>query len=167
MVGIIVLGILFVLFLGAIWLAVMLTRKLPVGGVRTAVISLIVCLLMISLVADEIVGGFQFRALCEKNAVLKINAEKIKGRTVKVVSNQCPKNIEGMAVRIHGCQNSYRDVATKEELASDGWYVAKGGLFIRTIGFSDSTPPLIFSSSCSSRTSGKQLSKTFDFQIDQ
>lgn len=165
MAGLIFLAILFALFLAALWIAKKLTNKLPSGAWRTAANILITLLLLLLLVADEIVGGFQFRALCEKNAVLKINAEKIKGKTIRLAEDKCPKNVKGTAVRIYGCQESYRDTVTNEELANAGWYVAEGGWFIRMIGFSDSTPPLTMKSSCSSRTSGKQLSKKFDFQF--
>ena len=164
MAGLIVLAIFAGLFFAALWLAKILTSKLPPRVPRTPAMGLVVVLLLASLVADEIVGGFQFRALCAKNAVLKINVEKIKGKSVSVITDKCPRDVEGTAVRIHGCLSSYRDVATNEELGSDGWYVAKGGWFIRTIGFSDSTPPLTFPSACSS-PDRRNPEEVYEFQF--
>ena len=148
MAGLIVLAIFAGLFFAALWLAKILTSKLPPRVPRTPAMGLVVILLLTSLVADEIVGGFQFRALCEKNAVLKINAEKIKGKRIKSSGEPANEILKGTAVQIYHTHNVYRDAETNEELASYSRYTAKGGWFIRTIGFSDSTPPLTFSSVC-------------------
>ena len=148
MAGIIFLAILFALFTAALWLARKFTKKLPLRFARAPVTGLVVVLLLTSLVADEVVGGFQFRALCEKNAVLKINAEKIKGKRIKSSGEPANEILKGTAVQIYHTRNVYRDAETNEELASYSRYTAKGGWFIRTIGFSDSTPPLTFSSVC-------------------
>ena len=164
MAGLIFLAILFALFFAALWLAKMLTNKLPARVPREPVMGLVVVLLVILLVADEIVGGFQFRALCEKNAVFKINAEKIKGKNIRVFFEPSNKVLDGTAVRISYSHSVYRDVETNEELASEGSYIAKGGWFIRTIGFSDSTPPLTFPSACSP-PDRRDPTKVYEFNL--
>ena len=163
MAGLIFLGILFALFLAALWLAKKFTQNLPPRFAGAPVTALVVVLLLTSLVADEIVGGFQFRSLCEKNAVLKINVEKIKGKRIKSSGEPYNEILKGTAVRIHHTRNVYRDVETNEELASYSSYTAKGGWFIRTIGFSDSTPPLTFSSACSANWNSPEKAYEFKF----
>lgn len=164
MAGLIFLAIFFALFLAALWLAKKLTCKLPAGFARTLATGLVVVLLLALLVADEIVGGFQFRALCEKNAVFKIDAAKIKGRAVKVSGEPVYKIQEGTVVKIYYSRHVYRDVETNEELASEGKYTAKGGWFIRALSFSDSMTPLTFPSTCSS-PDRRDLTKVYEFKL--
>ena len=164
MAGIIFLAILFALFTAALWLAREFTKKLPPRFARAPVTGLVVVLLLTSLVADEIVGGFQFRALCEKNAVLKINAEKIKGKAIRVSGEPANEVVGGTAVKIYQSRRVYRDSETNEELASYSKYTAEGGWFIRTIGFSDSTPPLTFPSACSP-PDRRSPEKVYDFKF--
>lgn len=163
MAGLIFLAILAALFFAALWLAKILTSKLPPRIPRGPVMGLVVVLLLTTLVADEIVGGFQFRALCEKNAVLKIDAEKIKGKKIKVFFDESEKNLYGTSIRIFYSHTMYRDSETNEELASAGRYTAYGGWFIRTIGFSDTTPPLTFSSACAPDWSNPEKVYGFKF----
>ncbi len=100
--------------------------------------------LMILTVADEIVGGYQFRALCRESVALRIDAEKAKGRTVRVVFEPLNEMLPGKAIAIFHSHKSYRDVVTNEEIASNEWYFAKGGWFIRLLGVSETNDPITF-----------------------
>jgi hypothetical protein len=156
----------------AVWLAICawLTRKignlLPDRGWRVVIkLTLFVALLSLPL-SDEIVGGIQFRALCKENAVLNIDAKKIKGRTIHMVSDPANRDVPNTAINIHYTRVSYRDVTTQEELASNGYLVAMGGRLIRALsGGNEVTPMTIFPSTCSG-PGNLPTSEKYGFKID-
>lgn len=86
-------------------------------------------------IADEIVGGFQFRALCQENAKLQIDAENIKGKIVKIVVNPRNEVLNGTAVDISHWHYSYRDIENNGEYARYDTYIAYGGWLIRNFWF--------------------------------
>lgn len=147
-------------FLAARWLARQLTGTMKAGWLRTSTMTLAVLLLMLLPVADEIIGGFQFRALCKEHAVLRVNAEKIKGKTIRVVVDPSNKDLDSTAVRIFYSHSSYRDVDTGEELASTSRYTAKGGLLIRTLTNTSVNPLTIHPPVC-----GAGLPKSYGFKL--
>ncbi|MDR3054586.1 MAG: hypothetical protein LBU53_04195 [Zoogloeaceae bacterium] len=84
-------------------------------------------------VADEIIGAFQFRALCDTNTTFKIDAEKIKGKTVNVVLDPLNKKISGLMLPVDFTRQAYRDAETNEEYASLIVYDARGGWLMRSL----------------------------------
>ena len=115
-------------------------------------------------VADEIIGGFQFRALCKEGAQLKIDAEAIRGKTVRVVIEPSNKYLSWMAIPIRWSHFSYRDVATDEEYANFDIYNAKGGILINMLGISEKNVPLTMYSGCYPPRYGK-LDKQYQFTL--
>ncbi len=146
-------GLLFLAVLGFfVWACVLLTklvlRKIPSRNWRRVIGPIVFVALLVLPIVDEIIGGFQLRALCQKNAMLKVDAEKIKGKKVRVSTDPANKEVDGTSVRILYSRSSYRDVDTNEELASSGRYVATGGWLIRTLSTDNYIVPLTFSSTC-------------------
>lgn len=121
-----------------------------------AVMALLIFILLLPLpVVDEIIGGYQYRTLCREKAVLRIDAEKAKGRTVRVVIDPSNEILQGTAIMIYHSHLSFRDVNTSEEIASYNRYVAKGGWFIRMLGISGNNAPLTIGlPGCSPENSG-------------
>ena len=147
-------GIIFLAIIGLwIWADVRITRWLlrrVSSRILHHFLAIIVFVTLLVLpVADEIIGGFQLRALCEKNAVLNVNAAKIIGKEVRVSTDPANNVVGGTMVRILYSRSSYRDADTNEELASYGYYVANGGWLIRTLSTDKYVTPLTFPSSCS------------------
>lgn len=108
-------------------------------------------------VADEIVGGFQFRALCKKNALLIFDEEKIKGKTVayqRVRDNYIYRYLIPVLERSW----SYKDIGTGEIVISWKSYEAKGGWLSHFIGFPPGSPPYTFDGSCT-------VKEGFDFDF--
>lgn len=166
MAGLLSLALLVGWFIAALWLARQLTSKVKNGVLRTALMIPAVIVVVGLPVADEIIGGFQFRALCRERAVLKIDAEKIKGKTVRMVSDPENKDLENTIVRIYYTRVSYRDVTTQEELASNGYLVAMGGQLIRALGGGHEMKPMtIFPSTCGG-PGNLPTSKKYEFNID-
>jgi hypothetical protein len=123
--------------------------------VRAAMAMMMFVVLLPLPVADEIVGGFQYRALCEKNAVLRIDEAKAEGRTVKVVVDPSNEILPGTAITIYHSHLSFFDVRTNEKIAEYDRYVAKGGWFIRMLGISEGNAPITIGlPGCSPNNSG-------------
>jgi hypothetical protein len=163
MAGLIFVALLIGWFFVARWVAKLLTQRIGNTALRRVSMVTIIVVMFILPVADEIIGGFQFRALCSEHAVLKIDAQKIKGRTVRTVSE--PENgtyTIGTAVRIYYYRMSYRDIETNEELASYSRYVAKGGWLIKLLSGSNAMTPLTFYDTCTPENIGN-LSKDYSF----
>jgi hypothetical protein len=136
-------------------LSALAVRRIPNPWLGKGCQVLLTVLLMGLLVADEIIGGFQFRKLCEQNAVLRIDPEKARGRTVKVVIEPSNEMLPTIPIHILHSHLSFRDVVTNEEIAQYDWYVAKGGWFIRTLGISGSNSPITMGrSSCTPQNAG-------------
>lgn len=126
------------------------TRITP-GRWRRPVTVLLFLMLLPLPVLDEIIGGFQFRALCEKNAKLKFNVDPatLKGKTIRSIADPLNRDVEGTLVRIYYSHFSYRDVESDKELLNYTEYYAKGGLLVRTLSFDSNITPMTFTFTCS------------------
>jgi hypothetical protein len=171
------------LFILAVWLVILLvlstwiffryTSKLPRWIDRIAIFVgqiLLGAVVFFLPIMDEIIGGYEVDALCNgpKEAYLKINVEKIKGKSVKLVISY--KDIEGTAVPISQIHHSYRDVETDEEYAAVNWYCGQGGWIYRKIMGEDGGMPvhLRIKYRCKHDEkilSGYDLSRSYQFEI--
>lgn len=163
MAGLLVIALLVGWLAVAVWLATRLTGKLESRPLRFALMISIVFVLVALPVADEIIGGFQFRALCRDNAELKIDAEKIRGKTVLVVVDPANRDVENSLIRIYYSRFSYRDVNSNEELATYSRYVAVSGWLMRALAMGNALPPLTIHPSACNLSAQGDLSKTFGF----
>lgn len=136
MTGIFLIAVVVIWLCAAGWLTGWATRNIERTGFRFVAGSLLFLGLMILPVADEIIGGFQFRELCKKGSILDIDAEKIRGKQVKIVVDPSGQDHEGGVLPIKFSHFSYRDAITNEEYASYSIYQVEGGLFIRSLGIS-------------------------------
>jgi hypothetical protein len=162
MIGIVFLGVIALGLFAAFWLARRVLRWLPPGKFRAAATGALAATFVVVPLADEILGGFQLRSLCAKSSLFTVDAEKIKGKKVRVSTEPANKEVAGTSIRILYSRSSYRDIETNEELASSGWYVANGGWLIRTLAMTNGITPLtIFPSSCS----GEKRLADYDFTL--
>jgi hypothetical protein len=144
---------LLLLFVVGLWLAIvywltkLITIKLSTKWWRMPVrVLLFLAVLPLPLV-DEIVGGRQFKKLCEENSTIQFDRVKAAGKTVYL--NTLPEiDIKGtwVSVKLHHWE--FVDVKTDEPVVSYSTLRAKGGRFIRTLGISEGSAPLIFKGSC-------------------
>jgi hypothetical protein len=118
-------------------------------------------------VIDEIVGGLQFSALCEKNAVLWVDAGNAKGKTVRleITPKGGDEKIEGTALRILRSHYSYRVVDSNEEIARYETYTVRGGWLIRALGISNSDAPLTTGRSACAPEGRGMLDRTYGFTL--
>lgn len=123
-------------------------------------------LLMALPLADEIVGAFQFNALCKENAVLRIDEEKVKGKSVRLVIDPVNEVLPYKALVIYHSHYTFSDVSSKEKLAEFDEYVAKGGWFVHALGISNSNPPILIQpAGCTPPLSVTQMQKEYSFAV--
>ncbi len=143
MAGLIFIALLIGWFFVARWLARKITVHIANKALRWLSTALLVIVFMALPVLDEIIGGFQFRELCKQNAVLKIDAERIKGKTIQMITLPLNQVIPNTAIKISHSQTRYLDVMTNEELANSRRYEVFGGRLIRSLAGGNEMPSLL------------------------
>ena len=130
-----------------IWLSKFITRKFP----QTRWCSLLGLLLFIVLlplpVADEIVGGWQFKQLCKENSTIQVDRATAVGRPA-YFAKIADVEIEGTWVRVVLQKHRLVDTTTGETVIGLNKLVADGGLLIQTLGISERNVPLTFKGWC-------------------
>jgi hypothetical protein len=153
--GLLLLGVIGLLAYLAWRLSDLTVRRVSNRWLAKGLQILLTVFLMSLLVMDELIGGYQFRQLCEENAVLKIDPEKAKGRTAKVVIDPSNEVIPGLPIDVYHSHLRFVDALTNEQLAQYDRYSAKGGWFIRTLGISEGNAPITMGhSGCSPENAG-------------
>jgi len=153
-------GLLFLVVLAifsgvAVVVARRITHRIQNTWLRTGATVLLTAAFMTLLVADEFIGGYQFSKLCRENAVLRIDPEKARGRTVKVVIDPSNEILSWTPITIYHSHLIFLDVRTNEPIAEYDRYVAKGGWFIRLLGISEKNAPITIGlPGCSPMNSG-------------
>ena len=144
-----------------------LLRRLPIRPWRLPAGATAFVALFLAPVGDEIVGGFQFRALCEKNAVFHIGVEKPEGRIVRFSSNPSNEIVPRTAITIYHTGIEYTDVQSGEVVVRFDRYAAKGGAFIRALGISESNSPITMGRhACSpEQARGESVHRTLNFSV--
>jgi hypothetical protein len=133
---------------GWLWLVLRLTKKmrdrLPKVWWGKWLQVLLVAVLMPLPLIDEIVGGRQFAALCEKN-VVKVNAGSARGRTV-YLEYAVDLPVKGTWVPVWVLPYRYLDLTTGELVVSYDHLRAEGGVLFP--GFDSGPDPLTFNGKC-------------------
>ena len=163
----------FLLIVFGLWLwaciaaARALLRHLRPRPWRWLIAPLAFVAMLVAPVADEIVGGFQFRKLCEKNALFRIGVENPEGRITRFSANPANEQLTGTAITIYHSGIRYTDVNTGESVVQFDDYVAKGGVFIRTLGISQGNAPITMDrASCSpEKVRGESVHRTLRFTV--
>ena len=164
---------LFLIAVVALWvwlvfkMSKVVTSWIAQGLWRWPVAALMFLVLLLLPVIDEIVGGFQFRALCEKNAVFRMGVEKPEGRVTRESINPSNEVVSGTAITIYDTGIQYTDVQSGELVVKFHRYVAKGGALIRMLGISEGNAPITMGrSSCSpTQARGESVHRTLKFTV--
>lgn len=144
-------GIFLILIIGLwagilIWVVPKVVRPIRSVIFRSILGAALFFAFFIAPVADEIIGGLQFKELCSK-AELIVDDHKARGRKVKSLG---AKNtyLDSYAVTIRKQYWAYVDVDTGELLVSWNEYFAEGGWLIMALGISEASSPLTFTGVC-------------------
>ncbi|RCS56715.1 hypothetical protein [Parvibium lacunae] len=134
------------------------SQRIAKPTLRRGTILLLFVMLMILPVGDEIIGGMQFRALCEANEFIDVDIEKIRGKTI-VLGGETNMGLPGMIDRsiasvipIIESTSTWKDETTGETLLTYKQYLASGGWLVRFFKLTESSVPIAFSKhSCQPR----------------
>ena len=131
-----------------IWLSGLLTRKMRPGVRKVLLRAVMVVGVFPLMVADEIIGKYQFEALCRANGIESADVSKARGKTVKREVGE-PRSSKWTAVPIKEWDWFYKDVDTGEILIHHKAYWAYGGWVMRYTPLSMGWPrPMLFEGSC-------------------
>ena len=165
-------GIFLILVVGLwLWACIAMTRGLlrrwkgRVWAMPAACVAFTA--LLVAPVSDEIVGGFQFRALCEKNSAFLLAVANPAGRTTTYSSSPLNEVVSGTAIKIYHTGDKYRDAQSGELVVRSNLFVAEGGVLIRALGISEGNAPLTIGvPSCSpEKARGERVSRTLKFSV--
>ncbi len=167
MTGIVLLAVVGLWLWVCIAVARALLRQLRPQPWRWLAAASLFALMLVAPVGDEIVGGFQFRALCEKYAVFRVGVERPEGRVTRFSANSPNETVPGTAITIYHTAIDYTDVQTGESVVKFDRYLAQGGVFIRTLGISQSNAPITMERpSCSpEQARGESVHRTLKFTV--
>lgn len=145
MAGLIGLAFLAVLLIALLMGATKLADLLPIPvGAKIALTFLMAIGFFPLVFIDEIIGKYQFKALCKNNGIEGVDVSKIRNKTVDRKSG--PRNyISGQIIPIKVSNEILLDAGASRVLLEYNDYFAEGGWLVRhtPIGLGD-TGPLIF-----------------------
>lgn len=107
--------------------------KMQTGNKKVVVQGVVFLLVFIAPVVDDILGGFQFRAMCSPENLLEYDAEKIAGKTIKTIPTK-NYHVDNILVPIWVTHTRWVDYTTGEILIDHKIMYSKGGWLSRSIG---------------------------------
>jgi hypothetical protein len=166
MAGLMLFGALFIWLFVVIQLARWLTRAAKVrDSLRRVVLFALVVFIFLLPVADELAARPAFEALCREGAVLRIDAQKIRGRVVRVeIGPEQPVLGIFTPIPIHHSHVAFRDASTGDLLGEYDTYRADGGLLGRQLRPLGPSGPLTGTYSCVPKDEGT-ISKRYAFHL--
>ena len=133
MIGLSILGAL------GIWLivAIFFSKKIPqwLGLVKNKVVMSVVLfpLIVVTPIADDLIGMWQFRQLCKKDAVITLSPDWESVR--KAIRIDLPRiESKNTMIRIYGHAVQYKDVETGRIFLTSQWFATSGGFLRRHSG---------------------------------
>lgn len=126
--------------------------KLALWRVKDSNIKIFTSILLISLmfiapIADEIIGGFQFRELCRDHTIFILNETTARGKSV-AYQNIAQKKYDNYLVPIVESQELYKDIVSNEIVVYWNVFRAEGGILSRSLNLFESTKPYTFNGVC-------------------
>lgn len=161
MLALLILWLIFAIIIGR-WIG----RRFKQPATRT-VGTLITFVVLVPLpVVDELIGMWQFDALCKKGAVFQVDSERIKGKSIRLVVDPSWAKVPNTAIPISYSRYSYRDVSRNEELASYIHYDAQGGWLVHALGlFEGGSVPLVMGKPWCGPADRGALPKAYGFTL--
>jgi len=166
-------GLIFLAALGVfitllVFLSRLATQSLAISTeAKTALRWLIVLGAFPLMVADEMVGMYQFNALCKANGIESADVSKAQGKRVTVESGERTP-LTGTVLPIRTSAELIRDANNGEVLIQYKDYYVKGGWLMRytPISLGDPTPMLFNGNGCGWELKDRVFSKNQISQIN-
>lgn len=140
------------------------TRNIKSQTRQTTSKLAIFSILFLAPFSDELIGAFQFSSLCDKYAVVEIYEQNAKNRKVIIEPRSSDTYAEGTALKIRIDPYVYRDIETNKVIIRYHILQAKGGWFIRLLGISETSAPLLFNPACEPENV-YDFKKTFNIKV--
>jgi len=100
-----------------IWLSGLLTRKMRPGVGKVLLRAVMVVAVFPLMVADEIIGKYQFEALCKANGIASIDQSLIQGKRVQIHDDYFSwKPLPGKIIPMKVTTRRIKDADTGQEL---------------------------------------------------
>lgn len=128
--GLILLAVVIPLVWGLIWLATRIASKVQQPLARAAIKWSVLLVLLTLPFIDEIIGKYQFEALCKANGIGSADVSRARGKKVKLEIGE-RKLLEGTVMPIKVEDWTYIDPGTSEILMRHKDYFALGGWLMR------------------------------------
>jgi hypothetical protein len=160
-------GLIALALLGAwIWLAFKLSKiaadVLTGGRWRWPVAALVFSFLLLLPLLDEIVSYRSFAALCKEKVAVKVDEEKIRGRSVRHSFKQ--HYIRAGVLRVLQSDSTYVDHQSGEVLATSTWLRARGGWLSRALTEGQNPITFVDDYECKPKLD-KRLEETYQFNL--
>ena len=147
MTGIFFLGAVGLWLVIALFISVFVARKLSTSPWHLPLTAIMFLALAPLPLIDEIVGGMQFKQLCEEHSTIQVNRSVPAGTNIYLRDVPDIK-IEDLWVPVRLQPWRFLDAVTGEPIISYDILYATGGSFIRMLGISEGSVPLTFKDSC-------------------
>jgi hypothetical protein len=141
--GLILLAVVIPLVWGLVWLARSIASKAEKPLTRAAIKWSVLLVLLTLPFIDEIIGKFQFEALCRANGIESADVSRARGKKVKLEIGE-RRLLEGTVMPIKVEDWTYRDPDTGEILIQHKDYFALGGWLMRFTPLSMGSPQSMF-----------------------
>ena len=160
--GIIFFVILIIWFVISLKLARILVNKLNPKRGRPFVLIALSLLVFLTPVADEIMGGFQFGAVCSQERKILYNEESIRNRTL-LYSSSKRIPVASVFVPIEKQVVDWKDADTGLVVMQQIEFFAKGGWLSRSVAFNAVTRPYTFNGVCGTKEQFMALKRKLRF----
>lgn len=147
MTGLLLLGVVVLWLVVAVFITRFIVQKVPRWRWRPAVAVIVFIALVVGPIADDVIGGRQFKALCEEKTRINVDRSRAANKTV-YLQDERSYRLPGVLVPITEQPWRYADVDTKEVLVSFSTLQAKGGWLIRALGILETDSPITFPRFC-------------------
>lgn len=154
MIGLLVLGVLALWCLVALAFSLGVLRLLSRYRVRWPLALLVFAGLLVLPLADDILGGREFAALCRAEGPIAVDRERAAGRTVYDQLGD-DKEVPGTLLPVHARQWDFFDVETGERVFGFRTLTAYGGWLSEVLRFSETAMPWTFDGHCDPAGNGR------------
>jgi hypothetical protein len=150
MTGLLLLGVLGLWGLCMWWLTGLACAAIRSGQVRLAVRGLLFPFLFLLPLSDEIYSRPEFIRLCQSNTAVVVTVPQLSGKTVWFAGVTSQSHEIGL---LQGLEKRWNYVLPGTEVSAfhHTEFHVRGGMFVRMLGISETSAPLLFEGYCASK----------------
>jgi hypothetical protein len=150
MTGLFLLGVLGLWGMSMWWLTGRACTAIKRGPVRVAVRGLLFAFLLLLPLSDEIYSRPEFIRLCQANTDVVVTVPQLSGKTVWFAGVTSQSRKIGL---LQGLEKRWNYVLPSTEVSAFHHtdFHVRGGMFVRMLGISETSAPLLFEGYCASK----------------